>query len=221
MNELDLAAFRSTTLIRRPFEYLILPGFVRQEARAAINAAFPRIEGPGSFPLGQLKYGPAFRSFMETLEGPELRDAFAKKFGMELQGRPTTITVRGNCGTRDGSIHTDSITKLITVLIYMNPAWEASGGRLRLLRSGVDLDDVIAEVPPMEGTLVAFRRSDNSWHGHKPFIGPRRVIQLNWVTGAGAVRMTGLRHGISALAKRAVAAARGLMTGQPTTENAV
>jgi len=36
-------------------------------------------------------------------------------------------------------------------------------------RSGKDLEDIAAEVPPTDGTLVAFKRSDYSWHGHKPF----------------------------------------------------
>ena len=44
---------------------------------------------------------------------------------------------------------------------------------------------MIMEVPPTEGTLLAFKRADNSWHGHKPFAGERRVIQFNWVTSEG------------------------------------
>ncbi len=54
----------------------------------------------------------------------------------------------------------------------MNPRWEQAGGRLRLLRSATDIEDVLVEVPPEEGTLVAFRRSDNSYHGHMAFDGP-------------------------------------------------
>src|SRR5262245_9463386 len=159
MHALDLAAFRAAPLTREPFPYLILPGFVRPEARAAIHADYPAIDRPGSFPLRGLRYGPAFRSLVEALEGPEVRAAFAEKFGIDLAGRPTMVTARGRCGSRDGGIHTDSLTKIITVLIYMNPSWESAGGCLRLLRSGGDLEDVLAEVPPLEGTLVAFRRS--------------------------------------------------------------
>jgi hypothetical protein len=103
---------------------------------------------------------------------------FEEKFGIDLTNRPDMITVRGRCSEKDGKIHTDSETKIITILIYMNAGWESAGGRLRLLRSGNNLDDMILEVPPTEGTLLAFRRSNNSWHGHKPFSGPRRVIQL-------------------------------------------
>jgi hypothetical protein len=215
MQYLDLAAFRAAPIVRKPFDHLILPGFVRPEACAAVNADYPNIDEPGSFPLGQLTFGPGFRGLVAALEGEAMRAAFADKFGMDLDGRPTTITVRGRCGTRDGSIHTDSASKLITVLIYMNPAWEAAGGRLRLLRNGHDLEEVVAEVPPTEGTLVAFRRSVNSWHGHKLFIGPRRVIQLNWVTGQGAAKLTGLRHGLSAWAKRGVALTRSLFAARP------
>jgi hypothetical protein len=215
MQVFDLAAFRAAPLIRQPFDYLILPGFVTSQACAAINADYPAIAEPGSYPLGQLSYGPAFQKLIDALEGDEFRVAFAEMFGLDLTGRPTTITVRGKCGTRDGNIHTDSGSKLITVLIYINPAWEASGGRLRLLRNGYDLEDMVAEVPPTEGTLVAFRRSNNSWHGHKLFIGPRRVIQFNWVTGQRAAKLTGLRHGISALAKRITMLPRALF-GSPS-----
>ena len=34
------------------------------------------------------------------------------------------VTARGVSAARDGQIHTDSRTKLMTVLIYMNNAWE-------------------------------------------------------------------------------------------------
>jgi hypothetical protein len=127
---------------------------------------------------------------------------FAEKFGIDLTGRPVMVTVRGQSGTRDGNIHTDAATKLITALIYMNPHWEESGGCLRLLRSPTDIEDVIIEVPPSEGTLVAFRRSDNSYHGHKPFIGPRRVIQLNWVSSRTVQRREIWRHRLSAWMKQ-------------------
>ena len=201
MGALDLAAFRAAPLTREPFPYLVLPGFVRTEALAPIHADYPRISHPGSFPVQELKYGPAFAALLKTLTGPEVRAAFEEKFGLDLAGRPTMVTVRGRCGTRDGKIHTDAVTKIITVLLYLNPRWEDGGGRLRLLRSPDDIEDVLIEVPPVEGTLVAFRRSDNSYHGHKPFVGPRRVLQLNWVTDRGTAGREILRHRASAWLK--------------------
>jgi SM-20-related protein len=212
MEALDLAAFSATPLVRQPFEYLIVPGFVRPEARAAINAAYPRIESPGSFTASELTFGSAFGSLLDVLQGPAVRRAFAEKFQIDLTNRPTMITVRGQCGTRDGHIHTDTRSKLITALIYMNPKWEQAGGCLRLLRSAHNIEDVVVEVPPMEGTLLAFRRSENSFHGHKPFIGKRRVIQLNWVTGRGIEFRELFKHRASAWVKRVLALAYGPLT---------
>ena len=199
---LDLEAFAATPLQHEPFDYLILPGFLRPQALPAIHEDYPSVPKSGSFPVGEVKYGPAFAALVEELKGPEMRAAFEKKFDMDLTGRPVTLTVRGLCSERDGRIHTDSKTKLITVLIYMNPKWEESGGRLRLLRSASDIEDFFAEVPPEEGTMIAFRRSDNSYHGHKQFVGPRRVIQLNWVTDEGVAKRKETKHRLSALLKK-------------------
>jgi hypothetical protein len=199
---LDLAAFRATPLCREPFEYLVVPGFLKAEALGKINADYPQVDRPGSFPLTEVTYGPGFAALIEELRGDAMRAAFEAKFGIDLKDRPTMFTVRGRSCERDGQIHTDSLTKIITVLIYMNPKWEDSGGRLRLLRSGTDLEDVIVEVPPEEGTLLCFRRSDNSWHGHKPFVGSRRVIQMNWVTNQRVVRYEQSRHRVSAALKK-------------------
>jgi len=201
MHGLDLAAFRSTPLTRMPFPYLVVPGFVTAAARDAINADYPRIEAPGSFPTYGLSYGLAFRDFLQALTGNATRAAFEEKFGISLKRKPTMVTVRGRCGTRDGNIHTDAPSKIITALIYMNPQWEAAGGCLRLLRSATNIDDAIVEIPPLEGTLVAFQRTDNSYHGHKLFVGPRRVIQLNWMTGAHVKIYELLRHRVSAWVK--------------------
>jgi SM-20-related protein len=199
---LDLEAFRSTPLVSDPFPFLVVPGFIAQAARAVLAQDYPDIPEPGSFPIADLDVGPAFAAFVAELEGPALRAAFAEKFGIDLVNRPTMITVRGQARPADGRIHTDTSTKLITVLIYMNESWEAPGGRLRLLRTRNSLDDVIAEVPPAAGTLLAFRVTPHSWHGHTPVSGPRRVIQLNWVESEAVVRRERLRHGLSARVKR-------------------
>ncbi len=83
----------------------------------------------------------------------------------------------------------------------MNDSWEHAGGRLRLLRSP-NLDDAVAEILPGAGTLVLFLNADNAWHGHTRYRGPRRAIQLNWVTEAGVVRREQARHRFSARLKR-------------------
>jgi hypothetical protein len=199
---LRLDAFRATPLVTAPFPHLIVSGFVEPAALAAISADYPTITTPGSFPVDQVSFGAAFQRLLDELEGDEFREAFEEKFDLDLAGRPTVTTVRGRCDARDGQIHTDSKSKIITVLIYMNESWEQQGGRLRLLRSADNLDDIITEVPPTVGTLLAFKRSDNSWHGHERFAGERRVIQFNWLTSEGNRQIAMLRHHTSAAFKR-------------------
>jgi SM-20-related protein len=199
---IDLDLLARATLETDPFPYLLVPGFVPAAVRADLAAAYPKIDRPGSFPVADLRFGPAFAEFLAEIKGDAMRRAFAEKFSIDLTGRPTMVTVRGQAQLKDGSIHTDTASKLITVLIYMNEAWEAPGGRLRLLRSNDNLEDMVAEVPPAAGTLLAFRVTANSWHGHKPASGPRRVVQLNWVESERVVRRERLRHGLSARVKR-------------------
>lgn len=199
---LDFAALAAAPCQHDPFDHVIVPGFVRADALAGIHRDYPDIGKPGSFPYRSLSYGPAFADMIDALQGPEMRAAIEQAFGLDLGGRPTTVTVRGMCQKKDGRIHPDSREKIVTVLIYMNAAWEESGGRLRLLRSAGDLEDYAAEVPPDEGTLLAFRRSDTSFHGHKPFEGRRRAIQLNWVTDDRFAKRERARHAVSAFFKR-------------------
>jgi SM-20-related protein len=139
---------------------------------------------------------------MAELLGDEFRAAIERKFNLDLKDKPTMYTVRGFVREKDGSIHTDSTTKIITVLLYMNERWQEDAGRLRLLRGPENLDDYVAEVPPYGGTLLVFRRADNSWHGHKPTSGPRRAVQLNWVTSQDVVESEQRRHQFSTKIKK-------------------
>jgi SM-20-related protein len=201
MGVLEFDLLRQATVETSPFEYLILPRFVNSEFLGAIQRDFPAISDGGSYPLGSLTYGPAFRELVGELLSDEMRDILADKFEMELEGRPATLTVRGRTREKDGKIHIDSKTKLITVLLYLNRQWDSQGGRLRLLRSAHDLEDVIAEVPPEEGSLVVFRCRPNAWHGHHPYVGERRSLQLNYVVDSAASRWSSVRHRLSAVLK--------------------
>ncbi len=199
---LDLEAFRRTPLVHEPFDHCIIPRFIKPEALDRIQADYPDIKQGGSFPVGTPTYGPAFETLAQELLGPAMRAAFADKFKLDLSDRPATLTVRGFCRAKDGKIHVDSKTKLITVLLYLNASWENPGGRLRLLREDHNLENYFAEVPPEQGTLLCFRNGPNAWHGHKSFNGQCRVLQLNWVVDEAAANASARRHGLSAWVKR-------------------
>jgi hypothetical protein len=197
-----MAAFRDTPLHNEPFPYFIVPDFVQSHHLAEIHQDYPQVPGAGSYPIDLLSYGPHFEQLVRELGGEAFRQAVAEKFAIDLTGLPVLMTVRGHCQLKDGRIHTDTQSKIITLLLYFNPDWEDTGGRLRLLRDPKDMDSVITEIPPQQGTLLMFKVSDNSWHGHKPFQGPRRVVQLNYVTEQSVVDKELARHRLSAKFKR-------------------
>ena len=200
---IDLEAFRAAPLTRDPFTFTIVRQAIRPADAADIRADFPAIADSGLLPVEATTPGPRFSQLIEELQSEEVARAFSEKFDVDLTGRAQMITVRGRCSLRDGRIHTDTESKLITVLIYFNEPWEAKGGRLRLLRSPTDLNDMIGEVPPDAGTMIAFRRSDRSYHGHEPFEGVRRYVMINWMTSGFAAQRELFRHRLSARVKQA------------------
>jgi hypothetical protein len=202
MSLLDLAAFAATPLRREPYEHLVVPNFVAPEEAATLREAFPSLPHGGLTPLDDTHYDARFARLVDAVRRPEFTAAFSEKFAIDLAGRPLMLTVRSHCQRKDGRIHTDSVEKLVTALLYFNESWEAAGGALRILRGADDIEDYFAEVPPLDGTLIAFRRSECSYHGHKPHIGPRRYLMMNWMESAAAARREILRHHISTGIKR-------------------
>lgn len=200
---LKVDAIAAANAAHEPFSYF-LTQVLEQRDLDIVRADFPSIEKPGIFPLDELTFGPAFEALIEEMKSPAMAKAVGEKLGIDLTGLPTMITVRGRAQAKDGRIHTDTKEKVATCLLYLNGAWDESGGRLRILRNGDDLEDYIAEVPPNGGTFVAFKVSPNSWHGHKPFVGERRYVMMNWLrSDAARTRQLG-RHKLSAKVKRLI-----------------
>ncbi|MGH6954458.1 MAG: 2OG-Fe(II) oxygenase [Alphaproteobacteria bacterium] len=185
-------------MVERPFPHVVVRGFVRADAAPALEADYPPIDRPGSYPGTGVRCGASIRRLLEELDQPAVRAVCAEKFAVDLTGRPAMVTFRGWSAPTDGRIHTDSRTKLVTVLLYLNREWSEPGGRLRLLNSGDDLADAAVEVTPEFGTLVAFKVTENCWHGVTPFVGRRRSVQLNWVTANSVARRERVRHRVSA-----------------------
>jgi len=202
MTLLDLTALHAAPLKTDPYNYLVVPNFVPPDALHKVIADFPAIKTAGSVPPSELDIHGTFEDLLTEMNGPAFQKEIETKFDIDLAGRPTMFTVRGRCRKTDGKIHPDSETKIITVLLYLNEPWESDGGRLRVLRGPDDLNDAAEEVPPHGGTLLAFRRAANSWHGHEPFEGVRRAVQMNWVTSADVVAHEQRRHRWSAVFKR-------------------
>lgn len=206
MSLLNLDKLRGATVHTDPYEYVVVPGFLSPETVSRINATYPKIEKGGSYPIESLEGTMAIKAVIDELDGKAFEELIAEKFGVELDGRPKMYSLRGYTRAKDGSIHTDSKDKIITVLVYLNENWQQPGGRLRILRDGDNVDNFAAEVPPDNGTLLVFKRSEKSWHGHHPFEGQRRSLQMNWMTSAGSKGFHAFRHKVSAAIKKLTAA---------------
>ena len=181
MSLININALRAAALHSDPFDYMVVPDFLGAEALACVNSDYPNIDSAANHSLESLSYGSAFDALMEELRGPEFATLLGEKFDMELASLPTTVTVRKFCERTDGNIHTDHKSKVITVLLYFNEQWEHEEGQLRLLRSKDDIENYATQVCPLGGTLLAFRRTDHSWHGHTRFVGERRMVQVNYL----------------------------------------
>jgi SM-20-related protein len=195
---LDLDRLAATPVAREPFMYLVVKDFIRPERLESVLRDFPAISGPSNYRPEQLSFGPAFGALLEELTGAATRRAFARAFEIDLDGCTPSIGIRGFSEATDGNIHTDHRTKVVTVLVYFNRTWPHDGGQLRMMRSQRDIDDYAAEVVPLAGTMLAFRRSDDSFHGHKPHVGERKMLQMSYVQQSALSR---LEKRLSALTK--------------------
>jgi SM-20-related protein len=206
MPHLNLDKLRAARIESDPFQYTIVPAFLGADSVSRINATYPNIEKGGSYPVESLENTMAIKDVIAELDSPEFEALIEQKFDVALKGRPKMYSLRGYTRAKDGSIHTDSKDKIITVLLYLNENWKQPGGRLRILRDGKNVDNFAAEVAPDNGTLLVFKRADNSWHGHHPFDGPRRSLQMNWMTSEGSKGFHAIRHKLSAAVKKMTAA---------------
>jgi SM-20-related protein len=210
MIEPDYVKLTSTPVATEPFPHVVVPGFVPNTDLDAVLAALPPLGKRGSFPVDAVRLGPAAKDLMQAMEGPRLRIAIEDLFGLDLSDAATMVTLRGWTSDRDGRIHCDSLAKRVTVLLYLNrqsDAWTRQEGCLRLLRGPDDLENFAVEVPPVNGTLLVFPNGPTAWHGHRPFVGPRYSVQLNYMTSDDKARSELRRHRFSAFVKRLTQAA--------------
>ena len=177
---------RADTDVRQhPFPFVIAHGQLPDDARSELERDFPRYASAGFFPYDERDCGPSIQALVKHLTSPEFASALGSRLGIEnLESYPTLITLCRMLNKRHGTIHTDSKSKVVTALLYLNSQWpDTSDGCLRFLNRIDDIDDIVApELKPLYGELAVFKRCENSFHGHLPYEGERRVIQVAWLT---------------------------------------
>ena len=177
---------RDGTHVRsEPFPFLIAHDQLPPEAARDLARDFPKYSGAGFFPYEEIDCGPSINRLVADLTDPAVATAIGARLGIDNLGQyPTLVTLCRALNRRHGTIHTDSKSKVATALLYLNEDWpDTSAGCFRFLTRIDSIDDLAApEIRPLYGNLVVFRRAENSFHGHLPYEGDRRVIQVAWLT---------------------------------------
>ena len=176
-----------TLVKRQPFPFLVAKEMLALSVKPRLLADFPPMKGAGYLPYESEECGTAVNELIDQLRAPAFANPLGEALGIDnLAQYPTYVSISKKLNKRHGTIHTDGKSKVATMLLYLNDEWSGEGqGCLRFLNKIDDIDDmVVPEVPPQFGTLVAFKRTENSFHGHLPFEGERRVIQIAWLVSA-------------------------------------
>ena len=199
---LNADAVRNAPLSKEPYDYFLGSGALKEEAIPDLKRDFPNITKPGYLTVDEVDLKGKFKTLIDEIESDEFSGVLSEKFGINLNQYPRLTTIRKLSQSKDGRIHTDGPSKVMTLLIYMNDEWQADGfGRLRVLYDEKNFEPFAAEVPPTMGTVFGFLRADNSWHGHQPFAGERKVVQTAWIVDAKEIERKKKRNGMAQFLK--------------------
>lgn len=199
---LKLDALKNAEVASTPYPYFVVENALADSEVQTVIQDFPKIEQGGSFNIEDVEIKPNFDRFLKSLDTPEFRQILTDKFDVNVMEHPMMITLRGYSRQKDGRIHSDSKSKLLTVLIYLNESWDAPNGRLRILNDDKDINNYVTEINAGPGSLVAFKVTDNGWHGYIPYEGQRQSIQINFLTSEKANAKHKFFHGLSAKVKK-------------------
>ena len=199
---LKLDALKNAEVSQSPYPYFVVENSIVESEVQAVIQDFPKLEQGGSFNVDDVEIKPNFDRLLKSVDTPEFRQILTDKFGVNVMEHPMMITLRGYSRQKDGRIHSDSKSKLITILIYLNESWDAETGRLRILNDDKEINNYVTEINAGPGSLVAFKVTDNGWHGYIPYEGQRQSIQINFLTSEKANARHKFFHGLSAKVKK-------------------
>ena len=200
---INFSALEAAKVYDAPFRFITAQGTLTKAQAGDVRRDYPAIDRSGYLPLTKLDVKGAFASLIDDLQSKRLAEILSDKLSLDLVDKPRMITVRKLSKIGDGRVHNDSVSKITTMLIYLNEDWDPSeGGAIRALNGPDDMDDFSLEFPPLAGNVFAFARSDTSWHGHPPFAGERYVVQTTFLISQDALDRKENRGALQMLLKK-------------------
>ena len=75
MSYLEIAALDAMPLNSEPYDYLVVPHFIKPERFRDVVADYPAVAGPGAQPTSELPLRGQFKALGDELDGPAFRQA--------------------------------------------------------------------------------------------------------------------------------------------------
>ena len=96
-----------------PF-FTVNDAFSGDNLHKEIVSDLPEVNQGGSFPLESLTFGKNAKNLINELQSKKMRNILEQKFEVNLTNKSMITTFRGYSRLRDGKIHSDSKTKVVT-----------------------------------------------------------------------------------------------------------
>jgi len=150
-----------------PFAFLVAENQLSEAQYAALEDDFPKYHGAGFFPYDPADCGEHVQQLVAELTAPAFADRIGQHLGVPDLGRyPALVTLCRSLNKRHGTIHTDSRSKVVTALLYLNRDWPPiSEGCLRFLDR---IDDVDALVAPEKSCARPNAGASRGWSSAWP-----------------------------------------------------
>ena len=197
---IDLDSIKSAPVEDTFFPFFSVPNCI-SDTEKSLAKEFPNLEKGGSYPSDMPGLSDKIKKLISEIVSEAMKEVLSEKFQVDLSNTEVITTLRGYSRMKDGKIHTDSKSKVLTFLLYLNEEWDNEKGLLRMLKNNFDLEDFIEEIPASFGSLVVFKVTENCWHGFHPVEGKRLSMQMNYVKKA-SVSSHKIRHGLSSFIKK-------------------
>jgi hypothetical protein len=181
----NTSRLRGEVLQEDPFEWLSCASFLDEDVAFQLARRFPidglsistaigsRFESRSLISDGVIDYSwncenQDWIEFAKYLISKDYHDLISDVMKIDLANCTTSAAI---CRYRTDSFngaHTDRSHRVVSQIIYLNRVWmRAWGGDFLILRAP-DISAVASRVAPAFNTMVAFIRSERSWHAVAP-----------------------------------------------------
>ena len=134
---IDLNSIKSAPVDDSFFPFFSVHNCITDEG-VSLSSEFPNLDKGGSYPSDMPGLSEKIRQLISEIESKEMKEILSEKFQVNLDNTEVITTLRGYSRMKDGKIHSDSKSKVLTFLLYLNEEWVNEKGLLRMLKNNSD-----------------------------------------------------------------------------------